>query len=211
MATVLIGLDDLGAAPFRFIGELSGCQLGNALAHRVRSCQTLPAMTAPALGGAVSQAGRNLASSLAWLHRHRPTTRVLVLDYPAVLGAEDCSADDYLVASDVVLYRSVLDRLNAVLRADRDRRPLCLRRPVRTERRVPRLSGLAHPAYRHFSVSQPPVDCRGGGSGHGGGQSGGPHPRRTAESGGIHRDVTAGTYGWVPRGRSLLSDLIGWP
>lgn len=118
VVTVLIGLDDLGAAPFRFIGELSGCQLGNATAHGVRSCQSLPGMTAPALRRAVSGAGRNLASSLRWLHRHRPTARVLVLDYPAVLGANGCSADRYLVASDVVLYRSVLDQLNAVIRAD---------------------------------------------------------------------------------------------
>ena len=118
VVTVLIGLDDLGAAPFRFIGELSGCQLGNATAHGVRSCQSLPGMTDPALRRAVSQAGRNLAASLRWLHRHRPTARVLVLDYPAVLGANGCSADRYLVASDVVLYRSVLDQLNTVIRAD---------------------------------------------------------------------------------------------
>jgi lysophospholipase L1-like esterase len=118
VVTILIGLDDLGAAPFRFIGELSGCQAGNATAHRVRSCQSLPGMTDAALGSAISLAGRNLASSLGWLHRHRPDARVLVLDYPAVLGTSGCSADRYLVASDVVLYRSVLDQLNAVIRAD---------------------------------------------------------------------------------------------
>jgi lysophospholipase L1-like esterase len=118
VVTILIGLDDLGAAPFRFIGELSGCQAGNAAAGRVHSCQSLPGMTGPALGRAVSQAGRNLAASLSWLHRHRRAARVLVLDYPAVLGAQGCSADRYLVASDVVVYRSVLDQLNAVIRAD---------------------------------------------------------------------------------------------
>jgi hypothetical protein len=118
VVTILIGLDDLGAAPFRFIGELSGCQLGNATAHGVRSCQSLPGMTAAALRPAISQAGHNLASSLRWLRRHRPAARVLVLDYPAVLGPHGCSADAYLTASDVVLYRSVLDQLNAVIRAD---------------------------------------------------------------------------------------------
>ncbi len=118
VVTILIGLDDLGAAPFRFIGELSGCQAGNAAAGRVRSCQSLPGMTAPTLGRAVSQAARNLTASLSWLRRHRPAVRVLVLDYPAVLGARGCSSDRYLVASDVGLYRSTLDQLNAAIRDD---------------------------------------------------------------------------------------------
>ncbi len=117
VVTVLIGLDDLGAAPFRFIGELSGCQAGNAAAGRQSSCRSLPGMAPSALGAAVQEAGANLATALAWLRAHRPSVRVLVLDYPAVLGARSCPADGHLVASDAVAYRAVLDQLNAVLRS----------------------------------------------------------------------------------------------
>jgi hypothetical protein len=116
--TILIGLDDLGAAPFRFIGELSGCQAGNATAVTERSCQSLPGMDPASLESDLSTAGVDVAGSLAWLHRHRPGAKVLVLDYPAIIGTPACPSDEHLVPSDVVLYRSVLNQLNTVLRAD---------------------------------------------------------------------------------------------
>ncbi len=216
MVTVLIGLDDLGDAPFRFIGELSGCQLGNATAHRVRSCQSLPGMTAPALGRAISQAGRNLTYSLGWLHRHRPGARVLVLDYPAVVGAAGCSADRYLVASDVVLYRSALDRLNTVIRADAATAhdafvdlygpsvgshgcPDWLTPPTATSV-FPSHPSAAGEAAMTTVVARAIVRSLGERS-----------DRAESSTGPPTAEPAAGAYGQAPDHGSLISDLIGWP
>jgi hypothetical protein len=118
LVTILIGLDDLGVSPYRFITELAACEAGNSTRAVERTCQTLPDMSAAPLEAQVSAAGTNLAAALAWLHSHRPRTEVYVLDYPAVVGTPACSVNEYLVPADAVLYRSVLAQLNRVLAAD---------------------------------------------------------------------------------------------
>lgn len=118
LVTILIGLDDLGVFPYRFITELAACEAGNSTRPVEQTCQALPDMEAAPLEAEVSAAGKNLAMALAWLHRHRPRAEVYVLDYPAVVGTAACSANEYLVPADAVLYRSVLEQLNGVVAAD---------------------------------------------------------------------------------------------
>jgi lysophospholipase L1-like esterase len=115
LVTILIGLDDLGVSPFRFITELAACQAGNATRPAAVTCQALPDMQAEPLQAQVSAVGTNLAAALAWLHHHRPGAAVYVLDYPAVIGTAVCPTTDRLLTpTDAALYRSVLSELNRV-------------------------------------------------------------------------------------------------
>jgi lysophospholipase L1-like esterase len=119
VVTILIGLDDLGVSPFRFITELAACESGNTTRPVPASCQDLPDMQAQPLNAEVSEAGTNLAAALAWLHGHRPHAAVYVLDYPAVVGTTSCpTTKASLTPADADLYRSVLADQNRVVVAD---------------------------------------------------------------------------------------------
>jgi lysophospholipase L1-like esterase len=118
VVTILMGLNDLGDPGFRFVLELAGCELRNETSPTRQRCQSEPDMNESTLEAQIAKASAELAAGLAWLHQHRPNTRVILLSYPAISPTSACPSNYYLTSGDVALYSKVVTDLNAAIAND---------------------------------------------------------------------------------------------